>query len=696
MKSKIIQLFEDRDFILKVLVYIVTAIFIITLFRLQIIEGKTYRENSEKKMLRTSTIEAPRGEIYDTNGVLLATNKLGFDLELYKTKIDNKALNEMIKKVIDILEKNKDGVKNTLNIENGEFVFYSDTDKAKLYKTYKFEDGMKTSEMLQKLYEKYELNEYTEDYKLKILQVRYNIALNGYSLFKSINLAENISYESVIMLEEIKADLPGINIVVTPKRYYPNGTIASHILGYVGNITEDEINALEDKSGYSINSSYGKMGIEKSMEKYLKGKDGILRTQVDSMGIANDEQVYEEPVSGNNVTLTIDYRLQKVAEENLKKVIYDISQGNGTFKKYADAASGSVVVLDVENADVLAMASYPTFDPNEFIGGIDFTKWKQINNNTTKPMFNRAISGTYSPGSTYKMLVGIAGLELGKITTDEKIKDTGVYEYGHHPKCWIYTSYRRTHGSINVSDAIKVSCNCFFYEVGRRIGIEELVKYSRAFGLGAKTGVEIIGEKSGTIAGDNNVDKWYLGDTLSAAIGQSYNSYTPVQLANYIATLSNGGKLNRVSLIKEVSNNEGNKISKEELLSYIEKFTGVKFETSNLNLKQENINAITEGMKTVTSEVGGTSYITFKNSEIEVAGKTGTAQVTSGSENGLFVGFAPANDPKIAVVAVIEHGGSGTYTASVVKPIMDEYFNISQKEKRETIDQTVVNSGIKY
>lgn len=694
--KKFKQLFEDREFVLKIAVYSVAVIFVITLFKLQIVEGKEYRETSEKKMLRTSTIEAPRGEIYDRNGVLLATNKLGFDLELYKTKITNTQLNDMIIKIINILEKNGDNVKETITVENGELVFYSENDKKKLYSTYEFEENMKTLDILEELYEKYDLTEYSEEDKLKILEVRYNIALNGYSLFKSIDFAENISYESVIMIEEIKSDLPGINIVVTPKRYYPNGTIAAHILGYVGSITEEELSNLDDKEGYSINSSYGKMGIENSMEKYLKGKDGILRTQVDSMGIVNDEQIYEEPVSGNNVTLTIDYRLQKVAEENLKQVIYDISEGNGTFKQYSDAASGAVVVLDVETAEVLAMASYPTFDPNEFIDGIDYSRWKEINNDSTKPMFNRAISGTYSPGSTYKMLVGIAGLETGNITVDEKITDTGIYEYGHHPKCWIYTSYRRTHGSINVSDAIKVSCNCFFYEVGRRMGIDEIVKFSRAFGLGSKTGVEIVGEKEGTIAGDNNTSEWYLGDTLSAAIGQSYNSYTPVQLANYIATLSNGGKLNRVSLIKEVSSNDESKISKEELLEYIEKFTGIKFETSNLDLKKENIDAITEGMKTVTSEVGGTSYITFKNSEIEVAGKTGTAQVSSGSDNGLFVGFAPADDPKIAVVAVIEHGGSGTYTANVVKPIMDEYFNISQSEKTEKIDQTSVSSGIKY
>lgn len=696
MKNRIKELFENRELIIKILIYTVSCIFVITLFKLQIVQGKEYREISEKKMLRSSVIEAPRGEIYDRNGVLLATNKLGYDLKLYKTKIDNTELNNMLKSVIDILEKNGDSIKTLLNIENGEFVFYSDYDKKKFYEAYDIDENMKTQDILEKLYKKYELTEYEDRYRLKILQVRYNIAINGYSLFKSIDLAEDISYESVIMIEEIKVDLPGVNIVVSPKRYYPNGTTLAHVLGYVGNITEEEYNELENKEKYTINSDYGKMGIENSMEKYLKGKDGILRTQVDSMGIANDEQVYEEPESGNNITLTIDYRLQKVAEDSLKTVIYQIKNGEGTFKKYEDSSSGSVVVLDVETSEVLAMANYPTFDPNEFVGGIEYSRWKEINSDKTNPMFNRAIAGTYSPGSTYKMLVGIAGLELGKITTDEKIQDTGIYPYGHNPKCWVYTSYRRTHGYINVSEAIKVSCNCYFYEVGRRIGIEEIVKYSKLFGLGTKTGVEIDGEKKGSIAGDNNSKEWYLGDTLSASIGQSYNSYTPVQLANYIATLSNGGKLNRVRLIRDVSDNKGKSESKENLLKYIEDYTGVKFEETDVNLKQENINAITEGMKTVTSEVGGTSYITFKNSKIEVAGKTGTAQVSSGSENALFVGFAPADKPKIAVVAVIEHGGNGVYTASVVRPIMDEYFNITQSEKTELINQSIVNSGIVY
>ena len=694
LKDKISNIFENRDGIIKLILIVISAVFIFTLFNLQVVKGKDYRELSQKKILRVTTIEAPRGEIYDRNGVLLATNKLGFDLELYKTRVTDGGLNEEILQVINILEKNGDKLKYFLNIENDKLAFASKSDEKKLYKTYKFSESMSATEILDKLYKRYGLEGYSVEDRFKILQVRYNIGTNVYSLFKSVVISENISSNSVTMIEEIKDILPGFNIKVTPKRYYPNGTLAAHILGYVGSITSKEYNELKE-DGYEYNSIIGKMGIEESMEIYLKGENGVLRTEVDSMGIVTSENVYDEANSGNNITLSLDYRLQNIAEQSLIKVINDIREGNNGYKKHPDAASGTVVVLDTNTAEVLAMASYPNFDPNEFIGGISYSKWLEIKNNTTKPMFNRAISGTYSPGSTYKMLVGIAGLETGAITIDERITDMGVYEYGHHPKCWIYTSYGITHGSINVSGAIKVSCNCFFYEVGRRMGIEKLVEYSKKFGLGDKTGIEIFGEVKGSMAGDTD-KKWYLGDTLSAAIGQSYNSYTPVQLANYIATLANGGSLNRVRIVQVVEDNNNNLIEEKKLLDYIEDYTSISLKSSKLNLKQENISAIVEGMKSVTSEVGGTSYITFKNSEIEVAGKTGTAQVTSGSDNAIFVGFAPITNPEIAVVAVIEHGGSGTYTADVVKPIMDEYFNISNGEKTKPLNQSATKLGISY
>jgi penicillin-binding protein 2 len=294
------------------------------------------------------------------------------------------------------------------------------------------------------------------------------------------------------------------------------------------------------------------------------------------------------------------------------------------------------------------------------------------------------------------MLVGLTGLSTGKVTVDEKINDPGIYPFGHNPKCWIYAMYSRTHGSINMSEAIKVSCNSYFYELGRRIGIDEIVKYAKKFGLGQKTGIEISGEAKGQIAGDGKKDNWYLGDTLSAAIGQSYNSFTPIQLANYISAIANGGTLNKVTLIKSVEDSEKNAVSLDELNKHSSEFTGVNFESRNLNIPKEHIDAVKLGMLSVTNDRGGTSYNTFKDLGIEVAGKTGTAEVAVGSSNGIFVGFAPYDKPKIAIVAIIEHGGEGTYTANVVRPIMDEYFKIDKEDKANEKKQNVTENGVSF
>ena len=438
------------------------------------------------------------------------------------------------------------------------------------------------------------------------------------------------------------------------------------------------------------------MGIEQSFEKYLKGIDGVNRAEVDSYGTISSENVATKSVTGKNVTLTIDYRLQKVAEDSLVKVINEIKIGTPTMKKHEDACAGSVVILDTVTGEILAMVSYPSFDINSFVDGINYKDWNVLNNSVLRPMFNRSISGLYSPGSTYKMLVGLAGLADGKITVAEKINDPGIYPYGHNPKCWIYEMYGLTHGFVNISEAIKVSCNSFFYEVGRRIGISEIVSYAKLFGLGEKTGVELGGEVKGQIAGDNFKGDWYLGDTLSASIGQSYNSYTPIQLVNYISTIANGGTLNKLTVIKSVEDTQENSVSLEELNKYTTEFTGVDFQSKNLNLTQENINAVKLGMLYVTNDRGGTSYNTFKDLGIEVAGKTGTAEVTSGSSNGIFVGFAPYDKPKIAIIAVIEHGGEGTYTANVVRPIMDKYFKIDKEDKLNEKKQNVVEQNITF
>lgn len=700
------DIINDRYLIMYFIVIIIAVIFTVTLFNLQIVNGEEYREKSEKRMLRTQKVTAPRGEIYDRNGVILATNKLSYDVILYKVRVDTKEQNDGLLRLVEILTENSDKVYSTFPVNDtlDGFNFETEEEEKKWKKEFKLDENLNFDEVIDKYIQKYELQDYSENRQnqIKMIQIKYEANLNGYSLFNSATIAKDISQNSVAKLGEEKYKIYGISIVSVPKRYYPNGTLLSHTIGYVSKISSTEYENKKSE-GYNVNSVIGKAGIEQSFERYLKGTDGVIKEETDSLGNVSSQTETTAAKSGNNVTLTIDYRLQKVAEESLLNTINGLQNGTLVGKKFSDAKSGAVVVLDVESGEVLATASYPTYDINSLIGGISLSDWNNLIKDPLTPMLNRVISGTYSPGSTFKMLVGMAGLMNGKITVDEKYYDPGIYPYGYHPKCWIYTDRHTTHGWINIEGAIKGSCNCYFYEVGRRIGISEIVKYSKLFGLGQKTGIELSGEVSGTIAGaDSNSEDglkspWYLGDTLSAAIGQSGSSFTPIQLANYISTIANGGKLNKVSIIKSVDNEvESTSVSRDDINKYSSEYTGVNFEEKNLNINSEYIDEIKKGMLSVTSETGGTSYIVFKNSDIQVAGKTGTAQVPSGNNNGIFVGFAPYDKPKIAVVAVIEHGGEGTYTANVVKPIMEEYFSIDKEAKQNEKAQNVSKQDIKF
>jgi penicillin-binding protein 2 len=698
--KKVWKIINNRYIVLSFITILVAIIYIFQLFNIQIINGKTYREKSQSRTLRTENVVATRGEIYDRNGVVLASSKLSFDVNIYKVKVSVSEANDSIARFIKILESNGDKIYSTFPVNdslNG-FNFENNDSESYWKEQMKIDKSFDFNKTIDYYIDLYALQDFSNDRNLqiKMIEVKYEANLNSYSLFNGVTVAKDISDKSVAQIKESKYELYGISIASVSKRYYPYSTLLSHVLGYVSKVNSTEYSTLKDQ-GYSINSVVGKSGIEQSFEKYLKGVDGKKSIETDNKGNVTSESIVSNAVAGNNVTLTIDYRLQKTSEDALVNTIDRLKNGTLNGKKIPDASAGAVVVLDVKTGGVLAMASYPTYDINQFVDGISQNNWLNLVNDPLRPMYNRAISGTYSPGSTYKMLVATAGLETGAITPTEKILDTGVYQYGYHPKCWIYTQYGLTHGYVDVSGAIKVSCNCFFYEVGRRVGIADIVKYAKLFGLGQKTGIELSQEASGQIAGDNpNID-WYLGDTLSAAIGQSYNSYTPLQLANYISTIANGGTLNKVSVIKSI-NNEITKssVSNDEIEEYSKEYTGVDFKSQNLAIKSEYIDAIKKGMLSVTSETGGTSYILFKNSSIQVAGKTGTSQVASGSNNGIFVGFAPYDDPQIAVVAVIEHGGEGTYTANVVKPIMEEYFNISTEDAANQKNQNTVESKVSF
>lgn len=673
--------------IITILVYIVGIVLIVQLFNLQIVNGKEYRETSNTRLSRETVVKAARGSIKDRTGNLLVTTKMGFNVDLYKTKIDTATLNKTILNTIRILESNKDKYINNLPIKVNPFEFENrDEEIQKKWKKENDIDENATAEecfyFLKKEY-KIEQEDIEEAYKIMI--VRYEIARNGYSSIRPVTIAKDVSRASAVKLGEQSIYFPGISATTEPLVSYPSGSLASHILGYVGNITQAELDGREDT--YGINDVIGKVGIQYVFEEYLRGQNGIKQLDMSVDGNITDEYITKEAVAGSDVILTIDANLQAVTEKALANNIKKIASGG--FSKTSEAKAGAAVVMNVKTGEILAMASYPDYEPELFINGISQKKLDEYNKGDN--IFNRAISGVYAPGSTFKMITAIAGLETGAITPTEKINDVGVYKKAHEPACWIWNSYGMTHGWLNVTDAIIHSCNYFFYEVGYRVTIDNIAKYAKYYGLGQKTNVELPMEEEGVVATRDKAkergDEWQIGETLSAAIGQSYNSYTPIQMAKYISMLANGGKPIDVSIVKSVIDVNGNQISKEEITKFVNAKLGLeKQEKEDLNIKKENLEAILKGMKGVTSEEGGTAYSTFADFNIELGGKTGSAQTdVNGKVNGWFVGFAPYDEPEVAVVVLVENAGSGSYTAEVARDILQEYFGMNMEKVEENL-----------
>lgn len=683
---------DDRDTNLRynlitILVYIVGIVLIVQLFNLQIVNGKEYRETSNTRLSRETVIKAARGSIKDRTGNLLVTTKMGFNIELYKTKINTTTLNKTILNTIKILENNNDKYINNLPILIEPFKFTIDDEESQV--NWKKENDIKEDatpeQCFYELKEKYKIEQDNILEAYKIMVVRYEISRNGYSSIRPVTIAKDVSRESAVKLGEQSIYFPGISATNEPMVSYPSGSLASHILGYVGNITETELDGREDT--YGINDVIGKVGIQYVFEEYLRGKDGIKQLDMSVDGTITDEYITQEAVAGSDVILTIDANLQAATEKALANNIKKIASGG--FSKRSDAKAGAAVVMNVKTGEILAMASYPDYEPELFVNGISQKKLDEYNKGDN--IFNRAISGVYAPGSTFKMITAIAGLETGIITPTEKINDIGVYKKAHEPACWIWNSYGMSHGWLNVTEAITHSCNYFFYEVGYRATIDNIAKYAKYYGLGEKTNVELPMEEKGIVATRDKAkergDEWQIGETLSAAIGQSYNSYTPIQMAKYISMLANGGEPIDVTIVKSINDVNGNQVSKEDITKFVNAKLGLtKEKKENLNIKKKNIDAILKGMKGVTSEEGGTAYSTFANFNIELGGKTGSAQTdVQGKINGWFVGFAPYEEPEIAVVVLVENAGSGSYTAEVARDILQEYFGMNMEKVEEDL-----------
>lgn len=677
--------------IITMIVYIVGIVLIVQLFNLQVVNGETYREQSNTRLSRVSSIQAARGSIYDRSGNELAGVKTQNDVEMYKTNISNEELNNAILNLINLLEQHQITVEDTFPIKINPFEFTIEgEDLTKWKKKYKIDEDASAETAFYKFKDKYEISTDNIEEIRKILILRYKITTTGYSATKSITIATDVNEEIVAQISERNSDFPGISIETSASRTYLAGNLAAHVIGYTGKIKEEDYK--EQKDIYDIDDIVGKTGIESLFEEQLRGQDGEKQVEMSVDGTITGEQVTENAIAGNDIILTIDSNLQQVTQNSLETCINKIKAGG--FSERYDAQGGAAVIMNVNTGEVLATASYPTYEPQWFVGGISQENWAYLRDDERHPQLNKAIQATYEPGSIFKMVTGIAGLESGAITAKEKINATGIYtKYKSANKngfrCWYYTDYHRVHGYINVTQALQHSCNYFFYETGDRMGIDTLSKYALHFGLGKKTGIELPSEKSGDVESRETYAKIWNGktigpgDVLNASIGQGNNNFTPMQIAKYISSIANGGTIVDPTIIKSILNSDGTEQPREEIESYTNEKLGIETTDDGIEISAQSIAIAKEGMRMAASEVGGTAYKVFKNFNIEVAGKTGSAEVPGtdafGNDkvNAWFVCFAPYEKPEVAVVVMIENGGHGNYAAEVARDVLTQYFGMN-------------------
>ena len=699
--------FNNRYIIVLALIGVLVLACVIRLFDLQVVKGESYRQQAEQRLLRAYPVKAPRGEILDRYGNPFVENEMGYAIQFQKIDLSDDELNEEILAVSRLVtedggslesefpvfydeknqkwgfvytdgqeeleevkkaeESDKQAIKEAADSEEEIDADAAATLKAeqeKKLQTWKEENKLTQYSDARQIMEYYRskyavAGKYTEQELLHIVSVRYDMEKSNFSASNPYIIARDVSDEVVQQLKERGMDFPGVEVEIEPIRVFANGSMAAHILGRTGKIYAEEYQKLKDQ-GYGMNDIVGKDGLEKVLEPYLKGKDGYKSVSMSRSGGVT-EILQSQPVEpGNYAKLTLDMELQAAMEESLEKNITDAVGKNG---------AGGAIAIVPSTGEVLAMASYPTYDPSTF--DEDYEKLVQAK---SKPLFNRVLNGTYSPGSTFKPLTAIAGLESGVIQPDTYIQDKGKYTYypSYQPTCLIYSSTGATHGTIEVSEALGVSCNYFFFEIGRLMGIETLDEYASYFGLGEETGIELP-ESKGLLASPEHREEigeeWYPGDVLQAAIGQSDNLFTPAQLANYVATLLNKGTRYKLHLISEV-------------VDYDTKEAVYKKEPEILSehpIADTTFEKVTNGMRQVVTN--GTARAAFSTCEYKVAGKTGTAEVPDGADNVLFVGFAPYENPEIVVAVVIEHGASSTYAAKVARDVFDAYMEL--KEERE-------------
>ena len=640
------------------LFFAMLLLFLGQLIRLQVVEGKAYYAQTLQSQSRQETVPAARGELLDRNGVRLVGNQVSYRVTLSLSKMGS-ARNETLLSLLEAARAEGLSWSDTLPITRGSPYHYTTDEVSEAFSS-RFDAYLaaldltrseRAQTLLLSLAEHYGLpGDLDPQTRRALLGILYDCDLRTRELTWSeyVPIAD-APFSFLLRVREL--GLPGVTLSPQAARVFETGA-AAHVLGRVGPMNQAEWETYQTQ-GYDMDALVGKEGAEAAFEAWLHGTKGTLRQTLDKEGtvIARDYSVMPQP--GNQVSLTLDRDLQEKTEAILAESLRSLPQAEGA----------AAVILDVNTGGVLALCSCPTYNPSTF--SADYTRLLQ---NPLRPLYNRAIQGTYAPGSTFKLLTAIGALEEGIITPETEILDTGRYTYYRSPQplCWIFRETGKTHGTETVSEAITDSCNVFFYDVGRRLGIAALTQWAARFGLGEITGIELSGESRGVVAGPSYTaslgETWYEGNTLSAAIGQENNRFTPLQLASFLATLVNGGNRWQTHLLQEVHAPDGTLLHRQEpvLLDHID-------------LNPTYVAAVKAGMAGVTESASQARY--FKDLPVRVGAKTGSAQVTGKKEaNAVYLCFAPYEKPEIALALVVEQGGSGSELGAIAADILKAYF----------------------
>lgn len=638
---------------------LIFGVFVCRLVNWQIVNFDYYRARACSSNVYFVNTEPVRGEILDANGEGLAVNSAGYKLVIDRLLVDKNSENRLILNAINLLESFGNSWNDILPIEfaGNKFIFKKESESQikTLKSTLELNPESSARDCIDKMIFKYQIDDNLSGEEIRdICSVKYNIDKSGIYFLRSAPyvISDDVCKDAVIVISERSESLKGLRIQPTLTRKYINGEVAPHIVGYTGFMTSEEYE--KKKDSYSMDAKIGKTGIESVFEDYLRGHGGKRMVQMSENGEVTGISEKETSVSGSSVFLTLSSKLQKVACESLKANV-EKARKSGAH----DCVSGAAVAINVKDFSVLAAATYPSYDLSRFME--DKFYYSSLAADKALPLLNRAFFGAYAPGSIYKPLVAIAALEEGKITPSERIFCGG--SFGFYPGYKLHCM--GVHGKAELKTALAKSCNVYFAELGRRLGIETLDLWAKKFGIGVKTGVE-VGESTGILAGPEHCEKlgakWYESGSSQAAIGQSDNMFTPLQLAAYAGTIANGGKRFKTHLVSKITDYSRKNTIKEFTPELI----------SDAAVSEENLKAVKEGMRQVA--VSGTAK-DFSNFPVKIAAKTGTAQ-NSGSDHTTFICFAPYEEPEIAIAVVIEHGKIGMASKNVARDMLSSYFDI--------------------